>query len=142
MGIKALLKYSFLCLLLISIGEAASEQTENWKGYEIHYSVVPSSFLSQEVAKIHSIVRANGRIIINIAIKKDGASTNAQVEGTVSNLLKQQSRLHFREIVNNQTIYYLANIIFDDKDKITFWITIKPENESETYELKFTRQYY
>ena len=67
---------------------------------------------------------------------------SAQVKGTASNLLKQHITLQFLEIIENQTVYYLANNILDEKDNINYKISIKPEDENEAYELLFTRQYY
>ena len=142
MGLTFLQKKIFLWLLLIFSGDVVSQQTKNWKDYEIHYSVIPSVFVSKEVAKAHSIIRARGRMITNIAITKRGTPIRAQVKGTASNLLKQHITLQFSEIIENQTVYYLSNNILDEKDNINYKITIKPENENETYELLFTRQYY
>ncbi|RPG49088.1 MAG: DUF4426 domain-containing protein [Gammaproteobacteria bacterium TMED1] len=135
-------KTFFLWLLLIFSGDVVSQQTENWKDYEIHFAVIPSVFVSKEVAKAHGIIRARGRMITNIAITKRGTPIRARVKGTASNLLKQHITLQFLEIIENQTVYYIANNILDEKDNINYKITIKPEDESEPYELLFTRQYY
>ena len=142
MGLIFLQEKFILCLLFILASDAVSQQTEDWKDYEIHYSEIPSVFIPKEVASAHSIVRATGRMITNIAITKNGTPIRARVEGTAYNLLKQPIPLKFVEIIENRTVYYIANNIFNEKDSINYQISIKPENEVETYELLFTRQYY
>ena len=73
---------------------------------------------------------------------KNGTPIRARVEGTAHNLLKQPIPLKFVEIIENRTVYYIANNIFSEKDSINYQISIRPENEVETYELLFKRQYY
>ena len=57
-------------------------------------------------------------------------------------LFNGDSNKSITEIIENQTVYYLANNILDEKDNINYKISIKPEDENEAYELLFTRQYY
>lgn len=132
----------FMGLIMSLSVSAHAESAVDWRGYRIHYTTLPSTAIPADVARQHDIVRAGNRIITNIAVRQDGRPVRVQVAGKSRNLLAQESDLEFREVLEQDAIYYLCSQIVSETDTIWFDITIKPAGESEAYHLAFTREYY
>jgi len=110
--------------------------------YEIHYAAISSTLIPARVAAKHGLVRSENRIITNIAIRTQDKSVAATITGTAENILNQLHPLDFLEVIEQDTIYYLAEQIINEKDFIRYNIRIQPVGSKETYELAFQRQYF
>ena len=97
------------------------EQSVELAGYEVHYSVVRSTFLQPEVAARHDIVRAKNRAVITVsALHDDTKPPPDRITGTVTNLLSQQTPLEFKLIEEGSARYYLATFLFTSEEPLTF----------------------
>ena len=128
-------------MLCFPVGTNA-DQFVSFEGYEIHYSTFSSLIIPADVAKVHGITRAKNRIITNISVRQNDKSVTTAIQGTIENLLGQVITLEFSEVLEQDAIYYLANHVVDEKDRIKFDINIKPTNSASNYHLKFAREYY
>lgn len=125
-------------MLVVSL-PAYAEQSIAWKDYVIHYTTFSSTLIPPEVAAANDIVRAESRIIANIAVRRNDKSVRARIEGRVSNLLEQLVDLEFRQLAEQDAVYYLASLVVNEEETLRFDIDIKPEGETESYRLEFTR---
>ena len=119
-----------------------ADQFVSWEGYEIHYSAFSSLIIPADVAKVHGITRAKNRIVTNISVRKNDESVAAAIHGSIQNLLGQLISLEFTEVREQDAIYYLANHVVNEKDRIKFDVNIQPVDTTNTYHLKFSREYY
>lgn len=138
--------YCLLIVTLILAGNLQAEQKKVFGDYDVHYSVVTSTFLKPEVAKAYSITRGKNRAVVNIAIRKQlgNGQTKAQralVKGKTTDLV-HSAELVFQEIQEQQAIYYLAELSFYDKDMRTFNIKVQPDPNIAPYTLKFSKTLY
>ena len=110
--------------------------------YEIHYSIVPTLFLSRDVSRQYSITRAKDRSFLNLSIKDPlGKSVNTQLSGSRSNLLGQSVELDFKEIQEADVIYYIANIKHGKEEHLKFSIQLQLSSESMEI-LEFRKKLY
>ncbi len=121
---------------------AHAENAVDWRGYRIHFTTFPATVIPADVALQHGIIRADNRIVTNIVVRRDGKPVRATVQGTSRNLLAQEFDLGFREILEQDAIYYLCSQVTSETDTIWFDIMVKPEDETQAYHLEFTREYY
>ncbi len=125
---------------VLMAGSVAAEQKKVFGDYEVHYNALNSSTLTPEIAKQYGITRGGNQALVNIAVRKqdgkDGIAVPAKVSGKVKNLLSQSSTLSFKEIKESNAIYYIAVFRFDDKDTVTFDLTVQPEGGA-SYPLTF-----
>ena len=125
---------------------APLETSRVFGAYEVFYNVFPSTMLSADVAGTYRIVRGKDRAVINIAVRKhldsnsDTAQT-AQVSGTSSDLM-QSKTLEFREIKEQDAVYYIADLRHTDGEFLRFDIKVQPEPGAPPYALTFTRKLY
>lgn len=128
-----------IALILIVSLPAHAEQSIAWKDYVIHYTTFSSTLIPPEVAAANDIVRAENKIVTNIVVRKDDKSVRAQIDGRVSNLLERIVELNFREVTEQDAVYYLASHMVNEEETLRFDVDIKPEGETESYRLEFTR---
>lgn len=113
--------------------------------YEILYSVMPTTFISEKVAAAYQIARANNQALINVSVrKKEGAIDVAQaavVSGKYSDLM-QSKDLQFREVRETGAIYYIAAFRHSDKDLLRFDLKVQPDPGMPAQTVTFTRKLY
>lgn len=113
--------------------------------YEILYSVMPTTFISESVAASYKIVRAKDQALINVSIrKKSGDSDSAHagaVSGSYSDLM-QSKKLEFREIRESDAIYYIAVFRHGDKELLRFDLNVLPSPDMPAQTVTFTRKLF
>jgi hypothetical protein len=60
-----------LFLALLSL-PASAQLSERFGPYELHYSVVNTTFLAPKVAAAYNLVRGKDRAILNLAVREHG----------------------------------------------------------------------
>jgi hypothetical protein len=145
-----ILKKALLVALLLGAGLAlaarASAETQQFGAYEVHYSVFVSSFLQPAVAESYGIVRARDRAVLNIAVRlrgRDGATraVASTLDGTRGDLIYKEA-LRFREIREQDVVYYLADFQFIEGETHYFDIRVRPEGETGELGLQFSKTLY
>lgn len=136
-----------LTLLLGSLWlqAANAEQMKLFDDIEVHYSVVPTSMVPPEVASTYSITRGPNRMLLNISIqKRTGKYTTAAqpgiVSGTRHDLIKPYP-IEFREVREQEAIYYLADFPIINEEIMRFKISVELES-GKVLDLKFQKTLY
>ncbi|MEH6557808.1 MAG: DUF4426 domain-containing protein [Oceanicoccus sp.] len=135
-----------LFTLVFFAADSIAEHTKVFGDYDVHYNVLNSTFISPEVAQAYGIVRGKNRALINVAIRQrlDKGATKAKramVNGSSSDLI-HSAALEFDEIVEQEAIYYIAELRFNNKELRTFTINIQPDPNIAPYTLKFSKTLY
>ena len=128
---------STLALFLFSMLSAQGASAEQFfmvGSTQAHYVVLNTMFLQPNIAEQYQITRGNDRAIVNISfISKDGIALQGVVRGRVKNLLGQLQTLDFREIVEKNAVYYIATLIYTNRDTLGFEIDVELPGESKTH---------
>ncbi|MFT4824092.1 MAG: hypothetical protein ACI9DH_000114 [Halioglobus sp.] len=131
--------------LLFIAGGAQAEQSKMFDNYELHYSVVNTTFIEPEVAANYGIVRGEKRGIINLAVLDTETEKNVPVsmllKGRTWDLIQNQF-LEFREVREGKAIYYIADFKFINEEWRFFEFDFRPEGATESYTFKFRHQLY
>lgn len=143
---RTLPKLLVLLTILPALALAQGSGQRELGPYTVFYSVVNSTFVSPEVAGHYGIVRGKDRAFINIAIREnlaDGGSEarSASLEGRTWDLFHNQF-LEFREVKEQNSIYYIAEFKFNDEDVRFFKVELQPEGAQRSYEIKFNHKVY
>ena len=134
-----------LCLLGQPLS-ASAQQSERFGPFELHYSVVNTTFLEPEVAASYGITRGEKRAILNLSVREhlpDGG-TEARgmlLKGRTWDLIQNQF-LEFQEVREGPAIYYIAEFKFINEEWRFFEVDFRPEGADETFTFKFKHQLY
>ncbi len=119
-----------------------AEQKQRLGPYDVHYVVVQSTFFSAEIAERYQIVRGRDRALLNISVLNgSGSPVRAMLEGTVTNLLGQVTPLDFREVLEGEAVYYLAEVKHTDRETLRFAVSITTD-DGVRRELRFQQQMF
>ncbi|NNG43387.1 DUF4426 domain-containing protein [Pseudoalteromonas sp. NEC-BIFX-2020_002] len=111
--------------------------------WQVHYIAFPSTFIQPQIAKAYDLERSNYKGIVNISILKNNADKTAQIatlSGTAKNLLGNKQTLTFKEVIEGESVYYLAQVKFTNEEILRFDIEIKQSNQFQ--KLQFQQKFY
>ncbi|TMP47336.1 DUF4426 domain-containing protein [Pseudoalteromonas sp. S1688] len=144
---QRLIKFCFIaCLALAFNAHSAQEQGAQYKElgpWQVHYIAFPSTFIQPQIAKAYGLERSGYKGIVNISILKNDTDKTAQkatLQGTARNLLGNKQSLNFKEVVEGDSVYYLAQVDYTNEEILRFEIEIQQGNQFQT--LKFQQKFY
>jgi Domain of unknown function (DUF4426) len=142
---RSFLKYLNLALaLLIPLAPAQAAPTGEHRlgGYTLLHSVFGSTFVTPEVAQALNITRSANRVLITISLL-DGAkkSQAASITGYAQNLIQQQKPLEFREIREQDSLYYVASLRTTDREVFHFFLQVTTP-DGKQHNVKFTQELF
>lgn len=138
-----------LVLLALFAALPSTAQTggqQDFGDYVVHFNAINTDFLAPEVASEYGITRSRNRALVNISIMKKslGIGTEpqqARVTGKSVNLRGQTRALEFREVLDGQAIYYLAELHIDEGETLDFLIEAVPDG-GEPLSVRFRQQFF
>ncbi len=134
-----------LVAALLALGcalPASAEQFQRLGSYQGHYSLVPTTFLSKDVAAGYGITRARDRALLNVSIiDPEAGPVRAAVSGTVKDLLGTVRELAFEEVVEGEAVYYLATVRHGDEEVLRFAIDVQTP-DGANHRLSFQQKTY
>lgn len=139
-------RWILLCgLMALGNGLSQAQQSERFGPYELHYSVVNTTFLAPEVAANYGIVRGKKRAILTLAVREhlaDGSVPRVSLlQGRTWDLIQNQT-LDFLEIREGEAVYYIADFKFINEEWRFFEVDFRPEGAEQTYTFEFKHQLY
>ena len=115
--------------------------------YVVHFSAQPTDKLPPEVARAYNIVRSKNRAMLNVSIIRE--ADNTPVSGAVTvktvNLTGQLKNVTMRKIEEPgdvAAIYYIGETPVANRETLIFDISVQPDGEESTSEVRFKRQFY
>ena len=141
-----LLSIFSVVLLAGQAGSAQAQQSERFGPFELHYSVVNTTFLEPSVAATYGITRGEKLAILNLAVREhlpDGGNEarSMLIKGRTWDLIQNQF-LEFQEVREGPAIYYIAAFKFINEEWRFFEVDFRPEGAEQTYTFKFKHQLY
>lgn len=140
------IKFALLLALLLPMTRpSVAQQSEMFGPFELHYSVVNTTFLEPAVAATYGITRGKKRALLNLAVREklaDGTAARSMLlQGRTWDLIQNQP-LQFREIREGPAIYYIAEFKFINEEWRFFEVDFRPEGADQTYTYKFKHQVF
>lgn len=133
----------FICgVMFLLTANSYAEQVHRFADHEVHYIVIPTTFLEADIAASYNVTRAKNRALINVAvIDPEGKAVTANITGDGSNLLGQKQDFTFRKVQEGDAIYYLAELLHSDEDVHRLKIQIQLANGRRS-EINFNQKMY
>lgn len=135
-----------LLAALLTPLSANAQLSQMFGPYELHYSVVNTTFIDPDVAATYGLTRGDRRAILNLSVRDHsngpGVPTPMQLKGRSWDLTQQTQQLEFQEVREGPAIYYIAPVKFLDKEWRHFEVYFRPEGAEQTYNFKLKHQMY
>lgn len=119
-----------LLALLALAGLAGADRMVEFQGHELHYIVFNSTMLTPEIARQYDLPRSGRMGIVNLAVLEQreddvGVPVEAEVSVRVRNLLGQSNPLPLEVVREQNAIYHLGSVRFDDREMLWFDVTVE-----------------
>lgn len=139
---RFLITISVAMLLGLFSNAVHAEQKKVLGDWDVHYIVIPSTFLTPEVAKANNIRRSATNALVNISVldSRTKAALDVDVSGTARNLIGTTKNLDFKTVKEGDAIYYLATVTFDDKEVLRYEINLQKGAVNQA--LRFQQKMY
>ena len=95
----------------------------------VNYNALSAALIPAEVAAQYGITRSGRTGIVNIAVSKGGKPVIANIFGHGKNLTGQLKELAFKEIKEENAVYYIATFTFRDGEKLHFDLQVQAEKK-------------
>jgi len=138
---------ALLCGLLLWAPGAFAENSTKVNGYTIHHNALTTDALSPDVASAYGIQRSHNRGMVNISIIKDregstGTPVSGQVRLQARNLIGQTREIPLREIREQDAVYYIADFLVADRERLVFSIEAQPRGEAYPLKARFEQEFF
>ena len=122
--------------------QIASANTHTVGDITIHYNALGTSHIPAEVASQYGITRSGRTGIVNIAVQNKGKPVIANIFGHGQNLAGQLKKLAFKEIKEENAIYYIATFTFVHGEKLSFDLQVQSEKQGKLIPVKFKQEMF
>lgn len=137
----------FVTFFLFSSFTQASDQGGQFKtlgNWDVHYIAFPSTFLQPKIAKHYGIERSGYAGVVNISVldnrTKDTPAQKVKITGFARNLIGHRIDMEFKEIVEGDSVYYIAPIKYRNEETYRFDLEISQGKNFK--KLKFQQKFY
>ena len=149
MNIRAL--FLFMSVIAVALLYSSEALSKDYKveddQYIVRYSAFNSTMLTPKIAKAYNIMRSRERAVMNIAVQRkmpDGSNraVMSQLNGFAHALGGSEQPLEFRVVTEGDAIYYLAEFLVGNGEKLDFDISVKPTPERKPIKVQFSQAFY
>lgn len=130
-SLNKILSVVTLCIAGISFcfADDAGQYQQSGR-YQVHYMALNTTFLTPEISKNYSIKRSRYNAFVNVSILDTLIDGNPAIRGKLTgkavNLTGNTKILEFKEVIEGNAIYYIAELPFRNEERFT--ITIEAIN--------------
>lgn len=121
----------------------AGQQSERFDQFELHYSIVYSTFLTPQIAAEFGIPRGKDKAMLTLSVRDAEASDvegrPMRIEGRTWDLITGGD-MTIKEVREGRATYYLIPFEFLDREYRFFEFDFTPEGSDQTYSYKFKTQ--
>ena len=137
----------FLITLILLLPATLHAESATIGDYTVYYQAVNSTFINADIAEQYGIVRSDRRAFLNISVSKSSAAgsmtaVTAAVSGGKRNLLGQVGDIEFREIREENAIYYIGEFEYSNAEIVRFTIHVQPEMTGQSHEIRWETRMY
>ncbi len=135
-----------LMLLLAPLPAAQADNQVTTEQHVIHYNALSTTFLEPQTARAAGIQRSRYRAMLTVAILERTATLPAksvagQVSAQATNQNDQLKQISMRRFNDGQAIYFLGDFPIEDKEQLTFELTVTPPGEASRA-IQFEQQFF
>jgi hypothetical protein len=137
------MKYLYFLCLLLSASFAHAQQSARFDEFELHYSIVYTTFLTADIAAEFDIPRGKDKAMLTLSVRDADAGDiegrPMAISGRTWDLITGGD-MKVREVREGRATYYLVPFEFLDREYRFFEFDFTPDGSEKTYSYKFQTQ--
>jgi hypothetical protein len=141
---------NLLCALMIFASPLAlaqvSAEPQRFGDLLVYRTLFNSSFLQPDVAANTGLERGPNVGVVNILVQRQTPEgpvhVDAQLSGTVRNMLGQSQDLDFIRIQEEEAIYFVANYRAAQRGVLRFTVTVQGEDGGQQHQMQFQQEFH
>ena len=137
------MRYLLAVFYLLWATLAGAQQSERFDEFELHYSIVYSTFLTAEIAAKFGIPRGKDKAMLTLSVRDaDAGDTEGRpmdISGKTWDLITG-GNMKIKEVREGRATYYLVPFEFLDREYRFFEFDFTPEGSDKTYSYTFKTQ--
>ena len=137
------MKYLYFLCLLLSASFAHGQQSARFDEFELHYSIVYTTFLTADIAAEFDIPRGKDKAMLTLSVRDADAGDiegrPMAISGRTWDLITGGD-MKIREVREGRATYYLVPFEFLDREYRFFEFDFTPDGSEKTYSYKFKTQ--
>lgn len=142
-----LLVISTFALLTLLVSPTSEANEKRVGDYIIHYNAFSSSFIQPETAVQYKIQRSKYTGLLNVSVHKvvengKDKALKVAMQGKATNNLSQFQELGFKEVVEGDAVYYLADFQFRDEENMDLDFTINIPGYKQPVTISLSQKFY
>ena len=130
-------------IALLFVSNALAQQSTQFDEFELHHSIVYSTFLSPKVAAEYGIVRGADKAILTLSVRNANSGEIAgrpmNIEGRTWDLITG-GEMDIQEIKEGKATYYIIPFEFLDREYRFFEFAFQPDGSERQYSHKMKVQ--
>lgn len=132
-------------LFVLCCGSAGAQSVSSGD-ITVHYSVVPTTSLTPDIARQYGITRSSSRALVNVAVRQGKPGADKAVPSRVSvgatNLNGQRQQLMMREVKEGEAIYYLGEARVSGQETLNFEVEVRIAGRAEPIRAVFRQEFF
>ena len=137
------MKYLYFLCLLLSASFAHGQQSARFDEFELHYSIVYTTFLTADIAAEFDIPRGKDKAMLTLSVRDADAGDiegrPMAISGRTWDLITG-GNMKVREVREGRATYYLVPFEFLDREYRFFEFDFTPDGSEKIYSYKFKTQ--
>lgn len=137
------MKYFLTLFITLWVSQAQAQQSERFDEFELHYSIVYTTFLTAEIAAEFGIPRGKDKAMLTLSVRDaeagDIEGRSMEIEGRTWDLITGGD-MKIKEVKEGRATYYLVPFEFLDREYRFFEFTFTPDGADKAYKYKFQTQ--
>ena len=125
------------CVLSVVPLAGSAQQSTQYGPFELHHSIVYTTFLTPDIAAEYGIARGADKAILTLSVRDTTSGEIAgrpmTIEGRTWDFIHGKE-LSFKEIREGRATYYIVPFEFLDREYRFFEFEFQPEGADTTYE--------
>lgn len=127
----------------LGAGNAEAQQSTRYDEFELHHSIVYTTFVAPEVAAEYGIARGADKAMLTLSVRDatsgEVAGRPMQIKGKTWDLITG-GEMEVREIREGRATYYIVPFEFLDREYRFFEFSFQPEGADKAFEHKMKVQ--
>lgn len=110
--------------------------------HTVYFSTVPSTDIPESVSREHDLPRGENKMLLIVAVERDGTNVEADVAARATNLAAQMTVIEMNPVIGNGEISYMGDFDVESRSIVDFEIVVNAATADEPFLIEFRERLF